>query len=309
MSIPLAYDPLPIGVLVMDRDRLIHAWNRWLAEHTGISAAHALGQRLEDLFPGFSNPRFDIAVEQALSRGGPQLLSQALHRYLIPIELPHLARHGFGLMRQHVHIEALQGGAEALAVISIIDVTGGVLRTEALTDMARRLEHDVNRDPLTALFNRRFMWEWLEHQQRQALRHQYPIAALMLDVDHFKRINDQYGHSTGDRVLQELACLLAHAVRESDIVARYGGEEFLALLPRCDQPLALEVAQRITRQVRASSLGGLPAGGVTCSLGIALSDPARPASSMGLLTEADRRLYLAKRGGRDRIVAEDEEPD
>jgi len=304
MHIPQAYDPLPIGVLVMGRDRHIHAWNRWLVEHTGIPAVHALGRRLEDLFPGFRNPRFDMAVEQALSRGGPQILSQALHRYLIPIELPHLARHGFGLMRQHVHIEALHGGAEDLAVISVIDVTGGVLRTEALTDMAQRLEHDVNRDPLTALFNRRFMWEWLEHQQRQAMRRGYPIVALMLDVDHFKRINDQYGHLTGDHVLQELAALLSRTVRESDIVARYGGEEFLALLPCCDLALALEVAQRIAQQVRGSSLASLPTGGVTCSQGIALFDPAHPVSSPELLNAADRRLYLAKQRGRDRIVAE-----
>lgn len=297
-----AYDPLPIGVMVMDRNLRIHVWNHWLAEHTGISADRAIACRLEELFPGFSNPRFQMAVEQALNRAGPQILSQALHRYLIPIDLPHLARHGFGLMRQHVHIEAMHQENQDLAVVSIIDVTGGVLRTEALSDVAQRLEYDVNHDPLTGLFNRRFMWEWLEHQQRQAQRHHYSVAVLMLDVDHFKEINDQHGHPVGDRVLQDMARQLTHWVRESDIVVRYGGEEFLALLPCCDQNLTLEVAQRIMQQIRQSSLGGLPAGSVTCSLGIALFDPDQPQLPDMLVNEADRRLYLAKQSGRNRIV-------
>ena len=299
-----AYDPLPIGVLVLDRSLCIRAWNRWLAEHTGIPASLAVTKRLENLFPDFSNPRFQMAVEQTLDRAGPQILSQALHRHLIPIDLPHLARHGFGLMRQHVHIEAMHEGEEDLAVVSVIDVTGGVLRAEALTDVAQRLEHDVNHDSLTGLFNRRFMWEWLEHQQRLAQRQHYTVAALMLDVDHFKQINDQHGHSVGDRVLQDMGRHLTLWVRESDIVVRYGGEEFLALLPCCDQALTLEVAQRILRQIRQSSLGGLPAGAVTCSLGIAQFDPDQPQFPDELVNEADRRLYLAKQAGRDRIVVD-----
>lgn len=298
------YDPLPIGVLVLDGQMRIRAWNRWLVEHTGIPDARAISQRLEDLFPGFRNPRFQMAVEQVLRNGGPQILSQALHRYLIPIDLPHLARHGFGLMRQHVHIEAYEGDDERLALVSVIDVTGSVLRTEALTDVAQRLEHDVNRDPLTGLFNRRFMWEWLEHQQRQALRHQYPIAAMMLDVDHFKDINDRHGHPVGDRVLWDLARQLVLWVRESDIVVRYGGEEFLILLPCCDQTLSHEVAERVVRQTRQSSLGGLPIGAVTCSVGVALFEPDAPLPPADLLNLADRRLYLAKQAGRDRVVTD-----
>ncbi len=296
------YDPLPIGVLVLDGQMRIREWNRWLAEHTGIPETRAVSQRLEDLFPGFRNPRFQMAVDLVLRNGGPQILSQALHRYLIPIDLPHLARHGFGLMRQHVHIEAYHWRGEHLAVVSVIDVTGSVLRTEALTDVAQRLEHDVNRDPLTGLFNRRFMWEWLDHQQRQAQRHHYPIAAMMLDVDHFKSINDRHGHPVGDRVLWDLARQLVIWVRESDIVVRYGGEEFLILLPCCDQALSSEVAERIVRQTRQSGLGGLPIGAVTCSIGVALFETDHPLPPADLLNLADRRLYLAKQAGRDRVV-------
>ena len=299
------YDPLPIGVLVLDGESRIRAWNRWLAEHTGIPDSQAMARRLEDLFPGLRNPRFQMAVDQVMRNAGPQILSQALHRYLIPIDLPHLARHGFGLMRQHVHIEAYERNGERLALVSIIDVTGSVLRAEALTDVAQRLEHDVNRDPLTGLFNRRFMWEWLEHQQRQAQRHNYSIAAMMLDVDHFKGINDRHGHPVGDHVLRDIARLLATWVRESDIVVRYGGEEFLILLPCCDLALSREVAERIVRLTRQSAIGGLPVGAVTCSLGVSLYEVDRALSPADLINLADRRLYLAKQAGRDRVVAED----
>lgn len=296
-------DALPIGVMVLDGERRILAWNRWLEEHSGIALERARGRTLEDLFPSVVNRRFNMAVEQALRRGGPQILSQALHRHLIPIELPHLARHGLGLMRQHVHIEAHGEGDAAIAVVSIIDVTGSVLRTEALTDIAQRLEHDVNRDHLTRLFNRRFVWEWLEHQHKQALRYDYPITALMLDLDHFKAVNDQHGHLVGDQVLREFACLLTEWVRESDIVARFGGEEFLVMLPRCDHELAADVAGRIVQHTRETSLGGLPPGTITCSAGLALFDPGRPMSPTELMREADRRLYLAKSNGRDQVVA------
>lgn len=301
--IAAAFDALPIGVLILDRDRRIRAWNRWLAEQTGIATLDAVGHSLDDLYPDLRNPRFLMAVDQAFRQGGPQILSQALHRHLIPIPMPHLARHGIEHMRQHVHIEAIADDAETVAVVSIIDVTDSVLRTEALTDMARRLEHDVNRDPLTNLFNRRFMWEWLEHQYKQAQRYGYPIAALMVDLDHFKRINDQFGHAVGDSLLQDFAGRLADWVREADIVVRYGGEEFLVLLPRCDQALAQEVGARIVAQTRRIELLGGDRRAITCSIGIAITGPEAWLPPADLLGEADRRLYLAKCEGRDRVVA------
>lgn len=298
------FDTLPIGVMVLDADLHIRGWNRWLVEYTGIGPVLALGRTLNELFPGLRTPRFDTAVAETLRHGGPRILSQALHRHLIPVELPHLAQYGLALMRQHVHIESVRLDDETLAVVSIIDVTGSVLRTEALTDMAQRLENDVNRDPLTHLFNRRFMWEWLDHQHKQAQRYDYPIAAMMVDLDHFKEVNDRHGHAVGDQVLLDFACLLSGWVREADIVVRYGGEEFLILLPRCDQVLATDVAWRITRQTGETGLGGLPPDQVRCSIGVALFEPAHPQLPAELLHAADRRLYLAKCNGRNQVVAD-----
>ncbi|MDA8093442.1 MAG: diguanylate cyclase [Betaproteobacteria bacterium] len=300
------FDLLPIGVMALDARRRVVAWNQWLTEHTSITPAHASGRTLGELFPNLINPRFDMAVDQALQGGGPQILSQTLHHYLIPIEVPHLVRHGLGRMRQHVHIATAGHGDDARVLVSIIDVTSSILKIEALTDIAQRLENDVNRDPLTHLFNRRFVWEWLEHQHKQALRYTYPIAAMMLDIDHFKAINDRHGHLIGDRVLQDFARLLTQKVREADIVARFGGEEFVILLPRCDGALAADVAKRIVGRTREASLGDLSPGEVTCSAGVALFNPSDPLSTSDLLREADRRLYQAKANGRDRAVCQDE---
>lgn len=295
-------DALPIGVFALDSRRRILIWNRWLVEHTGIVAASAYGKTLTELFPGVINSRFDMALEHVLRLDGPQILSQALHRHLIPIELPHRSPQGQGLMRQHVHIDAVSDDGQTVAVVSIMDVTGSVTRIEALTDIAQRLESDVNRDPLTQLFNRRFVWEWLEHQHKQALRYEFPLAAIMLDIDHFKSINDQHGHLVGDKVLQDFAVLTAVCLREADILSRFGGEEFLILLPRCDQELAIKVAERIVHHLRASSLGALPAGSITVSAGVSVMDPIRPCLPEELLQRADRFLYQAKSGGRNHVV-------
>ena len=297
-------DALPVGVFVLGEDRKIRYWNHWLMERTGIDEADALGKTLLELFPGFRNPRFESAVQQVIRRGGPQILSQALHQYLIPIEQPHLARHGLGLMRQHIHLEPCQEKTEVVAVVTVIDVTGGVLRAEALTNVAQRLESDVNRDPLTGLFNRRFMWEWLEHQFKQALRYEYGIAALMVDLDLFKQINDTLGHHVGDDVLQSFAIHLGICVRDSDVVVRFGGEEFLVLLPRCHRELACEVAHRIVEQTAAASFAGLKAGEVTCSIGMALFDRDQAVLPTDLLQNADKVLYQAKSEGRNRVICE-----
>jgi diguanylate cyclase (GGDEF)-like protein len=295
-------DAVPIGVFAIDNNGFILHWNVWMSDNTGISSADAVNKRLHDLFPGFRNPRFDIAVQQVIGNGGPQILSQALHKYLIPIEQKHLNRHGLGLMRQHIHIEPADTNNGVIAVVSIIDVSGSVMRTEALTDVAQRLEFDVNRDPLTGLFNRRFMWEWLDHQFKQAERYEYIIAAIMLDIDMFKEINDKHGHHTGDLVLKELASLLHTCVRESDIVVRYGGEEFLLLLPRCSRDMAREVAERVRRIIAENGISGFKPGMVTCSLGVALYEPEVGLLPDDLLKEADRLLYIAKSSGRNQVT-------
>jgi diguanylate cyclase (GGDEF)-like protein len=124
----------------------------------------------------------------------------------------------------------------------------------------------------------------------------------MMDIDHFKRINDTYGHDVGDVVLRGFACKLSRQLRDSDILVRYGGEEFVILLTHANGKIALDIANRILRNLRESIIEPLGLGEVRCSIGASSWTPEQPCSAEELLKRADTHLYQAKYGGRDQVV-------
>lgn len=156
-------------------------------------------------------------------------------------------------------------------------------------------------DALTNLTNRRAMQQKLEGELDRARRYNRPFALLLADLDHFKQINDTYGHSVSDQVLREVAGRLAQHLRESDSLARWGGEEFLILAPETDLQQAYLLAQRLLGAIRESPISGVQ---VTLSLGVACY---RQGDSIAaLLSRADEAMYRAKAGGRNQIVLEEE---
>ncbi len=158
-------------------------------------------------------------------------------------------------------------------------------------------------DPLTHVQNVRSFHDLLEHEFRVAKRYHKPLSMLQLDVDHFKVVNDNYGHPSGDYVLKELAVILKRSVRESDVVARTGGEEFSILLPRADRSQAAQFAERIRSEVSARqfSVYGRDIH-VTISIGSATYPQDAEITSPDMLAYfADQCLLLAKEGGRDRV--------
>lgn len=160
------------------------------------------------------------------------------------------------------------------------------------------------RDPLTGLFNRRFMEESLERELRRAMRGKEQVALLMMDIDHFKHFNDTFGHQAGDALLRALGNLLKESVRGQDIVCRYGGEEFVFVLPGASLDAALKRAELLREDVKQlnAQYGGQLLGAVTLSIGIAVF-PDNGDSAEHLLKAADDALYRAKAGGRDRVIA------
>ena len=193
-----------------------------------------------------------------------------------------------------------------------------VLRTKALQDELReknkqmedllsRVEFLAITDPLTELFNRRRLEIVLERELKAAERYNQPVACLMIDIDHFKRINDLYGHKTGDSVLKQVAGLIKNALREVDVLSRWGGEEFVALLPQTDRNQAMEPALRILRIISGNTFNEIPAERITVSIGIACPGGAIDSDDK-LIHAADLALFEAKRKGRNRVeVAEAED--
>ncbi len=182
---------------------------------------------------------------------------------------------------------------------------------ENVVNRARLLRSGFT-DVLTGWHNRRYLQVRLKEELARARRDQSHLVCLMLDIDHFKRVNDTWGHAAGDAVLQELANRIDVQVRASDVAARYGGEEFIVLLPDTDSKRAVKIAERIRKSV-ASSPYALPGGEsitVTASIGAAGITPGKDAKDLktmaeSLIARADVALYRAKSAGRDQVAVDD----
>ncbi|MBO3742151.1 histidine kinase N-terminal 7TM domain-containing diguanylate cyclase [Actinoplanes flavus] len=193
-----------------------------------------------------------------------------------------------------VKIEAGDGSCPGTVVV-VRDIT-------ELERLRAELTEQAVRDGLTGVHNRRHLTTVLERQARAAATEGHPLSIVMIDVDHFKTINDRYGHAVGDQVLVDLGRQLTGSVQECDLVARYGGEEFVVVLPGTDARAAAERADRWRRRFAARTVDTpLGALNVTFSAGVAqltaTGDPGH------LLHLADEALYRAKRAGRDRVLA------
>lgn len=165
------------------------------------------------------------------------------------------------------------------------------------------LQHQSIRDELTGLFNRRYLEEFLQQEIARAQRNPYEIGVIMLDVDHFKRFNDTYGHEAGDLVLQSLSPVLRDHVRGSDIVCRYGGEELIVVLPESSLAETVTRAERLRVAIAALQVvwRGQPLGKITASFGVAVF-PQHGNHGMMLFQAADTALYQAKAAGRNQVV-------
>jgi len=169
----------------------------------------------------------------------------------------------------------------------------------------QRLQQQALTDPLTGCFNRRFLQMQLERDVNLATRSRQSVSVVMLDIDHFKRVNDDHGHDAGDEALRLIAEALRSELRGVDTCARYGGEEFAIILPQADTEGALAVAERL--RARVESLPIPTVGRVTASLGVA-TFPTHVQARDLLVTAADRALYRAKREGRNRVRTAEDEP-
>ncbi|WP_240359314.1 diguanylate cyclase [Pyxidicoccus trucidator] len=181
-------------------------------------------------------------------------------------------------------------------------------RLEALASQVGELQRLSSTDGLTGVHNHRHFQERLREEFRRAQRYDDALSLILLDLDHFKDVNDRYGHSAGDGVLREVAAALQRGVRETDLVARYGGEEFAVLLPRTHLAGALTVAERVRRELRALRLGSDSTLTVTASLGLSSFPHRTVLSPEQLLLTADEALYRAKHEGRDRICLHTQVP-
>lgn len=227
----------------------------------------------------------------------------------------------------NLSVVSVQGGPFTESERQMIEAIFTVIRTseensfrlEEMQDRLARLERDnldlivknrilsevSARDTLTGLYNRWYVIDKIEAEINRSLRHGSPMSLMMLDIDHFKRINDTYGHPAGDRVLQSVGKLLRESCRVYDVPGRYGGEEFCVLLPETKLGSTPVVAERIRQRLEMTELdveGSSVA--VTASIGVASIDAGEVDAALSpaaLIDRADRALYSAKHRGRNRV--------
>jgi len=172
----------------------------------------------------------------------------------------------------------------------------------------RELEELAARDPLTGLYNRRHFSEQIAREFAAAERYDADMSCLMFDLDRFKKINDQFGHRTGDELLMLLTRAISSELREADVAARFGGDEFILLLPQTSAPAALTLAQRIVKRFNTDLAVKFPETHTTLSGGIASLRTTQAESAEALINEADMAMYAAKESGRNCIMDADKVP-
>ncbi|MEJ2538519.1 MAG: GGDEF domain-containing protein [Gemmatimonadota bacterium] len=274
------------AVLVLGRDGRIVDLNRTARDRLGLRRRGPLPVEIGTLW---------ASSWEALRRDGVPITSR------VELELPHGVDVPFELGMTPLGPRAGRGRT----VLVLRDITERERMEQELRRASESLYYLANTDALTGLVNRRRFTERLEEEVERAQRYDRPLALVLLDLDHFKKVNDTWGHPTGDRVLEATAEALRRVLREMDLAGRLGGEEFAILLPETDATGAAALGERVRREIRDTvhrSDAGAPFH-VTASLGVSWLSPGDDPDGEALLSMADRALYGAKAGGRDRVVS------
>ncbi|MFH1033461.1 MAG: sensor domain-containing diguanylate cyclase [Pseudomonadota bacterium] len=281
-------------------------------------------ERYRNIFENMTEGIFQARPDGRLLVANPALA--AILGYQGPDELvraqpltPPLSRRDWGRLLEVIGQQGFCEGYEAtmlkqdgspiwasISARARLDSRGRLLLLEGLVmDVTQRkrmeeeLRHLATTDSLTGLCNRRYFLELGHREFAHARRQDLPLSVLMIDVDHFKLINDNHGHDTGDRVLAALAAALKKTLREHDLCGRLGGEEFAVLLPDTDLELGRHAAERLRQTLALVRVEGR-SGELGCTVSLGLACRRRELDSLdSLLEEADRALYIAKQAGRD----------
>ncbi len=297
MSFSQIFDMINMGLVVIDKEMNVRYWNRWMEIHSGISSDEILNRSIFEHFRNLDTPRFNRNCKSVFKLGNFCFFSQKLHKYLFPLKTDSSFKADFDYMQQSCTMGPLRNGSGAITdiFIAVQDVTEVVMYEQQLLEMNTK-------DGLTGAYNRRFLETQLCKEMERAKRYKRPISVLMLDIDHFKKVNDTYGHQCGDLVLKTISSVVQSCIRKTDFFARYGGEEFCCILPETKPESAVILAERIRKGIskKVVKCKKEPIK-VTVSLGVAgateiIDSPDR------LLKKADDALYKAKETGRNRVV-------
>lgn len=293
---------IDVGVVVLDSDFCVEVWNQFMENHASIKPADIVGQSLFSHFPEIDGGWLRQKSVPIFNLRSPVFIIWEQRQYLFKFGANRPVTCGAHQMYQNVTMFPIIGdnGEVSRFCIMVYDVTDQALSKLGMSRLNDELKVASRIDGLTGLFNRRYWQERFEQAYKLAKRREKPSTALMLDIDHFKKVNDTYGHQAGDSVIQSLAHLIKRCVRETDLAGRYGGEEFAVILTDSAVDNAVTVAERLRRLAEHSQVeheGEIIKFNI--SVGLAEFYPLCD-SPMEWLERADQALYQAKQTGRNK---------
>jgi diguanylate cyclase (GGDEF)-like protein len=306
----------------LGNDQVLHVIPLKVTHKLGVMRAKLSQEHLTESMRRFRQDAIMLVLATMLFAG---IALHLIHRRLVAGRLGTLTKAARALGEGKLRVRASAEGDDEIAELgaSFNDMAQSIERytedlehiiderTEELQDLNQQLEQLAIRDQLTTLYNRRHFDECARRFLEVARRNERPLSVVLVDADHFKSVNDRYGHPVGDKVLQSVSKVLKQNARKADFVARYGGEEFIIVMPEAGLGLAAQGAERMRRALEAhvhrdvEELGGEP---VTASFGVATFEKADDRLE-DLVAAADHAMYRAKKLGRNRVTVADRSDD
>lgn len=297
MILQQIFNAINLGVIIIDRDLKLQEWNRWMEINSGRTSDSVKNLSILEVAPHLNTPKFIRSCKSVFTFGNFCFFSQKLHHYLFPFKTKSYSDTRFEYMQQSCAMGPLRDENNNIThlFIYVQDMTEVAVYENKLVEMNLR-------DGLTGIYNRRFLETKLEDEFNRHKRYGGVYSIIMFDIDHFKNVNDTYGHQCGDFIIKSISSRIASLIRNVDYLARYGGEEFCCVLPETGIQLAAGIAERFREAI--SQQENIFDGNVIkvkISLGVAEFREELESSSR-LLKKSDEALYRAKKEGRNKVV-------
>ncbi|MGB1300018.1 MAG: diguanylate cyclase [Pseudoalteromonas tetraodonis] len=297
------FNTVDVGLVILDREYKVHVWNGFMENHSGLLPSAVKDKDLFDLFPAIDEKWFRSKSESVFVLKNRSFTIWEQQPYIFRFKNYRPITGKADYMYQNatfIPLTNVRGEVEHICII-IYDVTDIAVNKKELEELNKKLEQVSQTDSLTQLANRGH-WEHLLHQEfLRTKRNKGYCSLLIFDIDHFKKVNDDFGHSAGDVALRHVASLLKTALRETDIAGRYGGEEFVVTLLDTDKQGAIVFAERLRQLIETS-----PAKynehtlHLAISVGIACFDD-QFKDHERWIEAADKALYHSKETGRNKV--------
>lgn len=295
---------IDVGLVLLDKDFKIQLWNSFMQNHSATLAEDVLGQSLFELFPDIDEHWFRRKTQSVYILKNSAFTTWEQRPYLFRFENYRPITGKAEFMYQNstfIPIQGLDGETGSICII-IYDVTEQAVNNMELEKANDQLEVISKTDGLTGLLNRKSWEDLLEIEFDREKRYEESSSLIIFDIDHFKKVNDGFGHPAGDEVIRQTADIVKQSIRKTDIAGRYGGEEYVILLPHTPVDSAKVLAERIRKKVEAKPVyydGQIIS--YTISLGVAAFHQTQENPTQWI-DQADQALYQSKQGGRNRTT-------